>query len=68
MLKNDGRYCDGCSQKLPPGSRLSMEIVPKKEADAMCAAGIANPDGTVTIDLCLQCRMLRAQRIKRPEA
>lgn len=45
-----------------------MEIVPKQEADAMHAAGIANPDGTVTIDLCLQCRMRRADRIKHPEA
>lgn len=45
-----------------------MEVVPKQEADAMHAAGIANPDGTVTIDLCLQCRVRRAERIKRPEA
>lgn len=44
-----------------------MEIVPKQEADAMHAAGIPNPDGTVTIDLCLQCRVRRAHRIKHSE-
>jgi hypothetical protein len=45
-----------------------MEMVPKQEADAMHAAGIANSDGTVTIDLCLQCRVRRAHRIRHPEA
>ena len=66
MLKNDGRYCDGCGQKLPPGSRLSLEVVPKQEAEAMGAPGVENPDGSVNIDLCLHCRILRANRIKRP--
>ena len=65
MVKNNGRYCDGCGQKLPPGSRLSLEVVSKEEAEAMGAAGMGNADGTVTIDLCLNCRVQRADRIKR---
>jgi hypothetical protein len=64
MLKNNGRYCDGCGQKLPPGSRLSLEMVSKEEAEAMGTAGIQNAAGTVTIDLCLNCRIQRANRIK----
>jgi hypothetical protein len=65
VLKNNGRYCDGCAQKLPPGSRLSLQAVSKDEAEAMGAAGVENADGTVTIDLCLNCRVQRANRIKR---
>jgi hypothetical protein len=68
VLKNDGRYCDGCGQKLPPGSRLSLQALSKEEAAAMGAAGIENPDGTVTIDLCLNCRVQRSERIKRGRA
>ncbi len=64
MLKNDGRYCDGCGQKLPPGSRLSLQAVSKEEAEALRAAGVKNADGTVTIDLCLNCRVQRSNRIK----
>ncbi len=30
----------------------------------MGAAGVENADGTVTIDLCLNCRVQRANRIK----
>jgi hypothetical protein len=64
VLKNNGRYCDGCGQKLPPGSRLSLEVVTKEEAEALGAAGVESPEGTVTIDLCLNCRVQRANRIK----
>jgi hypothetical protein len=64
MLKNDGRYCDGCGQKLPPGSRLSLQAVSKEEAEALNAAGVEHADGTVTIDLCLNCRVQRSNRIK----
>jgi hypothetical protein len=66
VIKNDGRYCDGCGQKLPPGSRLSLEVVSKEEAHAIGAPGVENPDGSVNIDLCLNCRIRRANRIKRP--
>jgi hypothetical protein len=64
VLKNNGRYCDGCGQKLPPGSRLSLQVVSKEEAEALGAGGVENADGTVTIDLCLNCRVERANRIK----
>ena len=68
MLKSNGRYCDGCGQKLPPGSRLSLQAVSKGEAEALGAVGVENADGTVTIDLCLNCRVQRANRIKHGDA
>ncbi|MGA2213600.1 MAG: hypothetical protein ABSH31_10030 [Bryobacteraceae bacterium] len=64
MLQSNGRYCDGCGQKLPPGSRLSLQAVSKEEAEAMGAARVENADGTVTIDLCLNCRVQRSNGIK----
>jgi hypothetical protein len=39
-------------------------VVSKEEAKALGAAGVENADGTVTIDLCLNCRVQRANRIK----
>jgi hypothetical protein len=38
--------------------------VPKSEADQLGASGVENPDGTLTIDLCLDCRVKRANRLK----
>jgi hypothetical protein len=68
VLRSNGRYCDGCGQKLPPGSRLSLQAVSKEEAKALGVAGVENADGTVTIDLCLNCRVQRANRIKHGHA
>jgi hypothetical protein len=36
----------------------------KEEAEALGAAGVKHADGTVTTDLCLNCRVQRANRIK----
>jgi hypothetical protein len=43
-------------------------VVSKEEAQAMGAKGIENADGTLTIDLCLNCRVQRANRIKHGSA
>ena len=51
MRRGDERVCDGCGQKLPPASKLSEQTV---------SAG-----GEATVDLCLQCRIVRADRLKR---
>jgi RNase P subunit RPR2 len=51
MHEGDERICDGCGQKLPPKSKLSEQTV--------------SADGEVTVDLCLQCRIVRADREKR---
>jgi len=60
MLRDDGRYCDGCGQKLPPKAMLARETMSREEADTYRSGLEANPDGTVTIDLCLACRIRRA--------
>ena len=60
MYRGDERTCDGCGQKLPPKSKLSEQRVSAEEAARFGSAGTPNPDGSVTIDLCLQCRIVRA--------
>jgi hypothetical protein len=64
VLRDQERFCDGCGQKLPAGSRLAQQMVPKDEAKQLGATGNENADGTVTIDFCLDCRVKRANRLK----
>ncbi|HYL73909.1 MAG TPA: hypothetical protein VEU96_06865 [Bryobacteraceae bacterium] len=64
MLRDQERFCDGCGQRLPARSKLGQQIVSKDEANQLGAAGSENPDGTVTIDFCLDCRVKRANQIK----
>ena len=64
MLRDDGRYCDGCAQRLPASAKLGQETMTLEEARAFGSAAPANPDGTVTIDLCLACRIQRAEKRK----
>ncbi|HEY6390505.1 MAG TPA: hypothetical protein VIX89_04465 [Bryobacteraceae bacterium] len=66
MLKDGGRFCDGCGQKLPPQSMLSRQTMSKNEATELGVAALdENADGAVTVDLCLNCRVQRANRLKR---
>jgi hypothetical protein len=65
MVRDDGRFCDGCHQKLPGGSMLSRQRVSVEEATDLGSSEPLNPDGTVTVDLCLQCRVTRSERMKR---
>ncbi len=64
MQREDGRYCDACWQKLPPGAKLAHERVTADEARDYGSKALPNEDGTVTIDLCLACRIRRAERVK----
>jgi len=65
MLRDSERFCDGCGQKLPPQSKLSQQKMSKSEAAELgVAATEENPDGAVTVDLCLNCRVQRANRLK----
>jgi hypothetical protein len=65
MLKDTERFCDGCGQKLPPQSKLSQQKMSKNEATELGVAALEeNPDGTVTVDFCLNCRVQRANRLK----
>jgi hypothetical protein len=64
MVQGDERFCDGCRQKLPGQSKLSRQVVQKAEAEAFGTSGDPNDDGTVTIDLCLNCRVIRSNQPK----
>jgi len=64
MEREDGRYCDGCGQKLPPAAKLGQQTMSVEEARAYGSQAPANPNGTVTIDLCLACRLRRLEAIK----
>lgn len=57
MLREDGRFCDGCGQKLPPAAKLGQQTMTKEEAREYGSTAEENADGTVTIDLCLACRI-----------
>jgi hypothetical protein len=59
MLRDDGRYCDGCGQKLPPKSMMGQQTMSSEEARRYGSEAPENADGTVTIDLCLACRIRR---------
>jgi hypothetical protein len=61
MLRDGGRYCDGCGQKLPPSAKLAQETVSAEAAREFEMTAPPNADGTVTIDLCLMCRIRRAK-------
>jgi hypothetical protein len=64
MLRDDGRYCDGCGQKVPAMAKLGQETVSREEAREYGSDAPENADGTVTIDLCLACRIRRAEMRK----
>ena len=64
MLRENERFCDGCTQKLPPMAKLGQQTMTKEEAREYGSLAEENADGTVTIDLCLGCRIRRAERLK----
>jgi hypothetical protein len=65
MLQGAGRLCDGCGQRLPAQSKLSHQKMSKEEASQLGVTAMeGNPDGTVTVDLCLNCRVQRSNRLK----
>ena len=61
MLREDARFCDGCGQKLPSAAKLGQQTMSKEEAREYGSTAEENADGTVTIDLCLACRIRRAE-------
>jgi len=64
MLRENERFCDGCAQKLPPMAKLGQQTMSKEEAREYGSTAPENADGTVTIDLCLACRIRRAEMLK----
>jgi hypothetical protein len=57
--------CVLCLQPLPVGSKLTKQSVSIEEAAEKNWVGTQNPDGTVTVMMCLQCQIDRAEHSKR---
>ncbi len=61
MLRDDAIYCDSCGQKLPLSAKLAQQTLTEPEARGWGSVTAADPDGTVTVDICLACRIARAR-------
>ena len=53
--------CVICHQPLPRNSKLTSVSVPRGEADRKEWSGQENPDGTVMVNMCLQCQIDRSK-------
>ncbi len=56
--------CVQCEQPIPPMSKLADYVVPDSEARGRNWPGKPNPDGTVTVRMCIQCQIQRAEAAK----
>ena len=57
--------CVQCHQPLPSMSKLNKQAVPEEEAAAKGWTGTRSGDGTVIVNMCLQCQIERSERSKR---
>lgn len=57
--------CVQCGQPLPPMSKLTEQQLPQAEAAERNWDGRQNPDGSVTVRMCLQCQIERSEALKR---
>jgi hypothetical protein len=57
----ESQRCVRCYQPLSPNSKLALASVPQEEAVQNDWSGQKNPDGTVTVGMCLQCQIDRSQ-------
>lgn len=56
------RLCDRCGHVLPPASKMSTATLPLAEAQPLTRRELTpDPDGNVTLDLCLNCRIWHSQ-------
>jgi hypothetical protein len=62
------RACVCCGKALPWASVTTQPSIPKMEAQQHGWTGREQPDGTVTINMCLQCQIHRSERKKRAES
>jgi hypothetical protein len=60
--------CVECRQPLPGMSKLTKQVVPEEEAAEKHWHGTRNEDGTITVSMCLQCQIDRAEHLKKSAA
>jgi hypothetical protein len=56
--------CVQCGQPIPGTSKLTDFVLPENEARELDWPGKPNPDGTVTVKMCFQCQINRAEAAK----
>lgn len=56
--------CVQCEQPIPAMSKLAELVVSEGEAREQNWPGKSNPDGTVTVKMCIQCQIQRAEAAK----
>ena len=69
MLRDSSRVCDVCGETMPPRSTYSIATLPPEKAAILLEVGDAellptwtqNLDGTVRLDVCLDCYMSMGQ-------
>jgi hypothetical protein len=59
--RTEQNCCVSCGQPLPAGSKLTRYRMPVGEAEQHGWPTQQNPDGTVTVNMCLQCQIHRAK-------
>ena len=57
----ESQSCVNCHQLLPRDSKLTVTSVSRKEADENGWSGRDNGDGTMMVNLCLQCQIDRSK-------
>lgn len=66
MASDEPRTCVICRQPLPPKSKLTTANVVRDEAERSGWTGEPNSDGTVVVDMCLQCQIARSHARRYP--
>jgi hypothetical protein len=59
-MNMESQSCAVCHQPLPRNSKLTLASVSREEAEQNGWTGHENPDGTVTVNMCLQCQIDRS--------
>jgi hypothetical protein len=66
-MNMESQSCAICHQPLPGNSKLATASVPAGEAAQNGWNGYPNADGTVRVDMCLQCQIDRSKNRTRRE-
>lgn len=64
MALYEQRTCVSCHQPLPPRSKLTLATVPQEEGERNGWTRQQDSEGTMTVDMCLQCQIDRSKSRK----
>jgi hypothetical protein len=61
MTRDEQRFCDVCEEAIPAGTKYQRSHMPAQAAELLTLdpdltpTWTTNPDGTVSMDICLTC-------------